>query len=86
MISNVILRVVLGWVRHAMTVIGGVYLAKGYFTEDQLNDIIGGVVTLIAVVWSLIDKIKAEKKLRATAAGGAFNPNAEVRKALPKDK
>lgn len=48
----------LGIIRHALTFGGGFLVTSGYLTESTLNTAIGAIVTLIGVVWSVVDKNK----------------------------
>jgi hypothetical protein len=47
---------ILGIVRHALTFIGGIVVMKGLVDETMVTEIIGGVMTLVGAVWSVIDK------------------------------
>lgn len=47
---------VLGIVRHALTFVGGIFVMKGLVDETTVTEIIGGVMTLVGAVWSVIDK------------------------------
>jgi len=47
---------ILGIVRHALTFVGGIVVMKGLVDETMVTEIIGGVMTLVGVVWSVIDK------------------------------
>ena len=47
---------ILGIVRHALTFIGGIVVMKGLVDETMVTEIIGGVMTLVGTVWSVIDK------------------------------
>lgn len=49
---------ILGAIRHTLTFIGGFVIAKGLLEEGVVVEIIGGVVTLVGTVWSIVDKIK----------------------------
>jgi hypothetical protein len=51
---------VLGIVRHTLTFVGGVIVAKGFIQETASEELIGGIMTLIGVLWSIIDKNKTE--------------------------
>lgn len=42
----------LGLLRHILTIIGGYFLAKGSVDADQLEQLIGGLITLAGVGWS----------------------------------
>jgi hypothetical protein len=47
---------ILGIVRHTLTFIGGIVVMKGLVDETMVTEIIGGVMTLVGAVWSVIDK------------------------------
>ena len=47
---------VLGIVRHTLTFVGGIVVMKGLADEGTVNEIIGGVLTLVGAVWSVIAK------------------------------
>ena len=49
---------VLGIVRHALTFIGGIVVMKGLTDEATVTEIIGGVMTLVGTIWSVVDKNK----------------------------
>jgi hypothetical protein len=51
---------VIGIVRHALTFVGGLFVLKGYLDESLVNEIIGGAVTLVGTIWSVISKSKTE--------------------------
>jgi hypothetical protein len=48
----------LGIVRHALTFIGGILVAKGILEQGLLTEIVGGVITAIGGIWSVISKTK----------------------------
>ena len=50
---------VLGIARHALTFIGGIVIMKGWADDAIIAEIIGGVLTLIGGIWSVVDKVKA---------------------------
>jgi hypothetical protein len=47
---------VMGVVRHALTFLGGVVVAKGFADDAVVTEIIGAVVTLVGAVWSVVAK------------------------------
>jgi hypothetical protein len=51
-------EVILGIVRHTLTFAGGILVAKGLLEQGVLAEIIGGVMTVVGGVWSIIDKTK----------------------------
>ena len=46
----------LGLIRHALTFIGGIIVAKGLVDDVLTQEIIGGVMTLIGAIWSVASK------------------------------
>jgi hypothetical protein len=49
----------LGLIRHALTFVGGIIVAKGVIDANLSEELIGGVMTLVGGVWSVINKKKA---------------------------
>jgi hypothetical protein len=47
---------VLGIVRHTLTFVGGIFIAKGLLDETTATEIIGGVLTLTGAIWSIVAK------------------------------
>ena len=47
---------VLGLIRHALTFVGGIIIAKGYIDEALTAELIGGVMTLVGAIWSVASK------------------------------
>jgi hypothetical protein len=47
---------VLGLLRHILTFAGGVVIAKGLVEESLYTELVGGVVTLVGTVWSIVSK------------------------------
>jgi flagellar motor component MotA len=41
-----------GLVRHLITVVGGIFITKGYADSAQIEIIAGAVAALFAIVWS----------------------------------
>lgn len=54
--NSVIKDQALGLIRHILTFVGGIIVAKGLVSTSVETDIIGGVMTLIGAIWSIIDK------------------------------
>jgi hypothetical protein len=46
----------LGILRHTLTFVGGILIAKGLIDEATATEIIGGVITLTGTIWSVIAK------------------------------
>lgn len=45
---------ILGIVRHALTFVGGVLVAKGFANEASITELIGSAMTLVGAVWSVV--------------------------------
>ena len=50
---------VIGIVRHSLTFIGGLLIMKGIVDESTSNEVIGGIITLVVTIWSIVEKNKA---------------------------
>lgn len=53
----------MGIIRHVLTFVGGIVVAKGFADEALVLELIGGGTTLIGGIWSIVDKIKDTKKV-----------------------
>ena len=51
-------EIILGVLRHVLTFAGGILVAKGLLEQGVLAEIIGGVMTVVGGIWSVIDKAK----------------------------
>jgi hypothetical protein len=47
---------ILGFVRHALTFGGGFFVQSGVATQDEITTGVAAVVTLIGIVWSVLQK------------------------------
>lgn len=47
---------ILGFVRHALTLLGGSIVTNGMFTESEMLEAVGAAITLIGFVWSWASK------------------------------
>lgn len=47
---------VLGVVRHTLTFVGGVLIAKGIIDNALAQELIGATLTLIGGIWSVVSK------------------------------
>jgi len=48
----------LGIVRHTITFIGGILVMKGIVEDSMIQEILGGVTTLVGTIWSIVVKNK----------------------------
>lgn len=46
----------LGVIRHTLTFVGGILLAKGLVDESLLTDMVASIMVLVGGVWSIMDK------------------------------
>jgi len=49
-----------GVIRHAMTTAGGGLVAAGVVTNEQWTALVGGVVAILGIGWSIWQKKKAK--------------------------
>ena len=45
-----------GVIRHGITTIGGFLIAKGFIDEVILTEVIGAALSIVGIVWSIINK------------------------------
>ena len=50
---------VMGIIRHGLTFVGGILIMKGIIDESTSQEIIGSAISLVGLVWSVVDKNKA---------------------------
>ena len=48
----------LGLARHALTALGGFFVARGAIDADTMNAAVGAAITLGGAAWSIADKRK----------------------------
>jgi hypothetical protein len=46
----------MGVIRHVLTFVGGIFLAKGIIDESTLTDVVASIMVLVGTAWSLWDK------------------------------
>lgn len=49
-------KIILAILRHALTALGGAIAAGGYISTSDAELATGALMTLIAVIWSVIEK------------------------------
>lgn len=47
---------ILGFVRHGLTLLGGILVTKGWVDESTMLEAVGALTTLIGFAWSFTDK------------------------------
>jgi hypothetical protein len=47
---------VYGIIRHVLTTIGGLVMAKGYISESLVEEITGFILTILGIMWSINTK------------------------------
>lgn len=53
---------IMGILRHVLTFVGGLVVAKGLATDALMMELTGATVTLVGGLWSILDKIKTDKE------------------------
>jgi hypothetical protein len=46
----------LGIIRHTLTFVGGLLVLKGIVDEAAINEIVGGTITVVGTIWSIVSK------------------------------
>ena len=46
-------------IRHILSAAGGYLVAKGLVSADQLPEIVGAIITLVAAAWGVLSKKKS---------------------------
>lgn len=54
-------NVIMAIVRHGLTFVGGILIAKGVLSESSASEISGLIMTAIGTIWSIVEKVKASK-------------------------
>jgi uncharacterized membrane protein YebE (DUF533 family) len=49
-------------IRHGLSAAGGFLIAKGVVTLDQVNEVVGAIIALAGVGWSVFKNKKTDKK------------------------
>lgn len=47
---------VMGFIRHALTFIGGAMVAKGLADDGQVAELTGSIMSVVGVIWSIVAK------------------------------
>ena len=55
---------IMGIIRHVLTFVGGIVVAKGFADEAFIMEITGGIITLVGGIWSIVSKIKSEEEAK----------------------
>lgn len=59
-----------GVLRHVLTFGGGFIVAKGWLSEGVMLDIVGAIITIGGVIWSMFNKTEAAIVTKAAALPG----------------
>ncbi len=72
-------KVVLGLIRHLLTIGGGIFISQGVMNKSDEEAAIGAIITLVGVAWSMLLKLSAKEK---TAPGDLKSTSGEIILAL----
>ena len=53
-----------GLIRHAVTIAGGILIAKGSLTTDSFHMILGATTSIVGTGWSFANKISHKKEVK----------------------
>jgi hypothetical protein len=54
-------NVIMAIIRHGLTFVGGMLIAKGIISEGMVAEISGLIMTAVATIWSIVEKVKSVK-------------------------
>jgi len=57
--------VVLGIARHVLTLVAGALASRGVIASSESEVVVGTGLGIVGIIWSIIDKKRQAKKLRA---------------------
>lgn len=61
----------LGLIRHLLTLVGGIMVSKGWLSSDTLDIIIGAILAVAPTIWSTTEKIQVQAAGRAAVVDAA---------------
>lgn len=47
---------IMGLIRHVLTFVGGIIVAKGLASDAMSSELIGGIMTVVGATWSVLSK------------------------------
>lgn len=54
-------EIIMAIVRHTLTFVGGILIAKGLVDESTMQELAGSLSTSVGLIWSIIQKQNNEK-------------------------
>lgn len=66
--NTLIWNIASGVLRHGVTAVAGILVARGYIGDDQTAQLVGAVMALAAIAWSAINKSRAETRVAVALA------------------
>lgn len=51
---------ILGIIRHILTAVGVIIVAKGYMDEATVITVVGAIITAVSGIWSIFDKSEVQ--------------------------
>jgi hypothetical protein len=79
LIRNPLVRAyLLSWLRHGLTWLGGLVLAHGWATSNELTKVIGGAMTMAGIILSQYDVAQVDAKIEAAVALAPQTPAATI--------
>lgn len=64
-------EMVLSFIRHVLTAIGGVLIARGTVSADLFESILGAIMAIFSALWGVMQKIQSANTTKASVATAA---------------
>lgn len=71
MLTTLPADIVLNFVRHVLTAIGGILIARGTISADLFESVVGGIMGICSALWGAMQKIQAAQTSRLAVATAA---------------
>lgn len=70
-LDGVVAKVVLGIIRHVVAGWGASLVTQGLASQDQVNQIVGAIMVIVPIGFSIYDKMQAQSAAKAAVLKGA---------------
>lgn len=72
--NTLIWNIASGVLRHGVTALAGILVARGYIGDDQTAQLVGAVMALVSIGWSVFSKHQAETRVETAQVSALMTP------------